>query len=270
MEGAGAREHLVQHRPEGEYVRAMIHRLAPHLLRRHVADGATHQQRTARRGSGRVVGVASEPTPFHLGQAEVQQLHAAVGGDEDVGRLDVAVADPFLVRGAEGLGNVDAVLERLAQRDRAAVDPLPQGGAFEQLGDDVRNRALGAHVEDGHDVGVVESARRPRLTRQALYVFGGRARRVYDLNRHVALEARVVSAVDLAHAPGSEPPQDLVGAEAITGREGDGGLRRAPASEIAQRGSGARCGAQRSFSVASPTAIPMETPTPNWVLPSRL
>ena len=37
-EGALAREHLVENGPEGEDVRAGIHRLAPHLLRRHVAE----------------------------------------------------------------------------------------------------------------------------------------------------------------------------------------------------------------------------------------
>ena len=54
--------------------------------------------------------------------------------------------------------------------------------------------------------------------RQALPVFGERRRQ--DLDRHLALEARVGGAVDLAHAALADLGEDLVGAEAGAGREG--------------------------------------------------
>ena len=43
-----------------------------------------------------------------------------------------------------------------------------------------------------------------------------------DLEGHVAAQARVARAVDLAHASGAERPQDLVDAEARAGRDGHG------------------------------------------------
>ena len=73
--------------------------LAPHLLRRHVAHRAHDRARLGaccRRlsaGAGRAVG--------QLGQAEVEDLHEAVAGEEDVLRLEIAVDDPLLVSGGE-------------------------------------------------------------------------------------------------------------------------------------------------------------------------
>ena len=43
------------------------------------------------------------------------------------------------------------------------------------------------------------------------------------LDRHLALEARVPGAVDLAHSPGAEGTEDLVVREGLTGGEGHGG-----------------------------------------------
>ena len=58
---------------------------------------------------------------------------------------------------------------------------------------------------------------------------------VDDLERDVAAQPRVAGAVDLAHASGPEPPDDLVGAEAIASREGDGNLRRLVSGLEAER-----------------------------------
>ena len=49
-EGQRPCRHLVQHRPEGEQIGARIQFLGPHLLRRHVSDGAER-----RAGAGQVL-----------------------------------------------------------------------------------------------------------------------------------------------------------------------------------------------------------------------
>ncbi len=91
-----ARQQLVQDRPQGVHVGRRPDRvlLAPGLLRRHVA----------RRAHGHAAygqpAVALQPS----GQAEIGDLGRAVGGEQDVGRLEVAVDDPALVSDVDGLG----------------------------------------------------------------------------------------------------------------------------------------------------------------------
>ena len=93
----------------------------------------------------------------------------------------------------------------LRARHRPPLEPRPQRLALQQLGDHVRAPVLAADVVDrpGCSDG---SARRPRAP-PARSAAGARGRREVwrqHLERHVALEARVASAVDLAHAPGAD------------------------------------------------------------------
>jgi hypothetical protein len=59
-------------------------------------------------------------------QAEIEQLGVAAIGHEDVRRLDVAVDDPFGVRGFERIGELHAELEDSIRRQRAASYELLQ------------------------------------------------------------------------------------------------------------------------------------------------
>ena len=71
--------------------------------------------------------------------------------------------DAAVVGGREALGDLQGVVDRLASRQRAAVDLVAQRLAFEQLRDDVGRAVLRADVVDGEDVRMVERARGPRL-----------------------------------------------------------------------------------------------------------
>ncbi len=153
-----------------------------------------------------------------LGEAEVEDLHAAVPGDEDVLGLEIPVDDPLLVRRREAVGDLQRVVDGLARRQARALQDVPQRFAFEQLLDDVRLAVVLADVEDGRDVGVVEGAGGLRLqleTAQAVGVGGEGGGE--DLDRDVAVQARVPGAVDLPHAAGADGGEDFVGAEAGAG-----------------------------------------------------
>ena len=127
----------------------MIGRHAAHLLGRHVADRAEHhaRQRVRRRqwlrGRQRRGAGDRRLRLRELGQAEVENLHPAVVGDEEVLRLEVPVDDPLLVRRRQPVRDLDGVLDRLADRQRAGGQTLAQRLAFEQLGDEVRRAVDG-------------------------------------------------------------------------------------------------------------------------------
>ena len=176
-----ARQHFVQHDAEGEDVRAMVSRKAAHLLRGHVADGAEDRVRrrcspstaspVARAGRGRV-GLRE------LGETEVEDFDALVGGDEDVFRLQVAMDDALVVRGGKPAGELHRVRESLADkkpracrvRNRPLVagrKPVAQRLALEQLRDDVRRAVVLADVVDIQNVRMVQRGRRARLLLEA-------------------------------------------------------------------------------------------------------
>ncbi len=172
-----------------------------------------------------------------LGEAEVEDLHPAVVGDEDVLGLQVPVDDPLLVRGGEAVDDLEGVVDRLARRELAAGEDGAEGLAFEELLDDVGRAVVLADVVDGGDVGVVEDAGGFGLLLEAAQAIGvGGEGGGEDLDRDVAAEARVLGAVDLPHAAGADGGEDLVGAEAGAGGEGHwvggilvaGGLEKSP------------------------------------------
>ena len=100
----GARQHLVEHDAEREDVGAVIDGLPAHLLGRHVAHRAEHRARAGQRprvGEQRRLGLDRRAGRGQLGEAEVEDLDAAVARHEDVLRLQVAVDDPLVVRGRQ-------------------------------------------------------------------------------------------------------------------------------------------------------------------------
>jgi hypothetical protein len=71
------------------------------------------------------------------------------------------------------------------------------------------------------DVGVIERGEQLRFASEAGEAVGiTRYRTEKNLDRHVAIKLRVVSAVDLAHSTGSKKGEDLVGTEARTRSKG--------------------------------------------------
>ena len=92
-------------------------------------------------------------------ETEVDNLGLAVGGDEDVVRLEVAVDDLALVRMLESVCDLDEGAEGLLRVDGAAglFEDFVPATPLDQLHDDVGHAGAAVGV-DLDDVGVVEPA----------------------------------------------------------------------------------------------------------------
>ncbi len=206
-EGPAAREHLEEHRPEAEDVGAGVHLLAPHLFGAHVARGAQHRALVG--DGGPLVGAGL------AGQAEVQDLQAAVLGDPEVAGRQVPVDDPLLVGGGEPLRHLDGQVGGLAGGKRSPGQTRLEGLAFQEFHHHEAHLAFGLEVVDAQDVGMVQGRDGlglPVEPRQGPGVPVQVARQ--DLDGHEAVQARVPGLVHLPHAPRAQGTDDFVRAQA--------------------------------------------------------
>ena len=229
-----AGHHLEQDRAKGEDVGAGIDLLAFQLLGRHVVQGAQHgakggERRAIVAGHGGAVrrhgGAVRRAAPDVARQAKIKQPRAGPG-QHDVARLQVPVHDAGAMRRGECLGNLHAELERLLDRQGAALQPLRQALAFQELHHQEqpgRAAAVGrqlAHVVERADVGMLETRDAARLPFEAIAPGGVRGHfGRQHLDGHGAIETRVGGAIDLAHAALANQAENLVRAKPGAGRE---------------------------------------------------
>ena len=126
---------------------------------------------------------------------------------------------PFM-GGGQATGDLEGVVHRLLLGDWPGVELSAQGLAFQELHDGECDFALRPEIEDGQDVGVGKGRDRLRLALKARQHVGiARERRRKNLDCDVSVELAVPRPVHLAHPTCTELRNDLVGAEAGTGRE---------------------------------------------------
>jgi hypothetical protein len=219
MEETLDREHLVHDDAEREDVTAAVEWLAEDLLGRHIGVFAFD-----RAGARARVGAAS------FCDAEVEQLHGAVGGDHDVRRRDVAVHDTeqaalFVARfvcGVKALAGLaddagdDAEIEHLSgfgelrhhARERYPVQVLhrdePRARELTERENvaDVLVDELGSEVrfvaEHGDEVLILREMRKDSLEHHQVFA---------------ALRGRRTREIDLCHAAGRDFREQLIAAE---------------------------------------------------------
>jgi hypothetical protein len=135
-----------------------------------------------------------------LGQAEVEDFGAAIFGDENIFRLQVAMDDSFFVRCGQSVRNLQRVVESLAYSNRAAAQTVPQSFSFEQFGDNVRRAFIRADVEDRQNVGMIQGRGGKGLLLEPAQAVGVQRKRLWqNLDGNFAFEAGVAGAVNLAH-----------------------------------------------------------------------
>ena len=147
-----------EQRPERVDVGAAVERMSLRLLGRDVVARPEHPPGLRQRGC--VVDARD---------AEVGQLGVAIGGQEHVVGLHVAMDDAALVGVGERRGHLHGDRERLGDRQAALQgDPLVQVASVDELADDERPPVGLAAVDDRDDPGVREQRERARLALEAV------------------------------------------------------------------------------------------------------
>jgi hypothetical protein len=174
-----------------------------------------------------IVGVIEELEPVRriaepgLGQAEVEDLHVAVGSQHDVGRLQVAVDDPVLVRRLQPVGDLAGDPHDLVRRHRPLLHAPAQVLPLHQLHHQEADPAFLLETVDRGDVGMLQAGQGPRLALEPGLALGiARELGRQDLDRHVAAELRVAGAEHLAHAALADLALDLVMQECLPDHAG--------------------------------------------------
>src|SRR5262249_25336481 len=131
-------------------------------------------------------------------------------GDEQVGRLDVAVDQAALAGVLQPAGRLADVVTRLPGPPRAGLLDYPaQVRPPDVLHGEVVGVAVLAGVVGHDDIRVGQLRRRPDLLVEALDGAGaGEVFLVDDLQGHQPVHAQVAGLVDDAHAPAAQLPQD--------------------------------------------------------------
>ena len=213
-----ARQHLVEHDAEGPDVRTLVDRPAARLLRAHVGRGAEDDSRRAHvprqrgRERGHVAAAgARRIAVVGLGEAEIEDLHAAVGSRLDVGGLEVAVHDAALVGVLEPRRDLPGDRQRLVHRQSAPRQPLREVLALDQLEREREDSVRLLEPVDRADPRMVERGEDLRLAAepgQALRLVGDLGRE--HLERDVAPELQVAGAEHLSHPARADRLEDLV------------------------------------------------------------
>ena len=159
--------------------------------------------------------------PDQLGEPEIEHLDRAVGADDHVGRLEVAVDDAARVRRDERVRDGDGNPERLVQPHPLAWNERIQALAADILHHDEVVPVGRLDLVNRDDVRVIEGGRRLRLLHETATAICVRHQvSGQDLDGHFAAQARVACAIHLAHAPSSDEGEDLVSAKSRTRRQG--------------------------------------------------
>ncbi len=149
-----------------------------------------------------------------LREAEVGDERSAAGVDEDVRGLEVAVEHAAPVRVVHGSRDEREEGDARARVPGEPREPILEGSARDELHAEPGPPLVLAELVDGHDPRVVEARGGGGFEPEALELGCARERRGQHLERDLAPELRVASAVDDPHAAAGDLREHLVLAHA--------------------------------------------------------
>ncbi len=170
-------------------------------------------------------GAAGQLIVERFGDAEVDNFGdrlAVVLGDKDVGRLDVAVEDAFVMGMLDGVADGQEQGEAVAEGEAAIGAVGGDGGTVDPLHDQEGPAALGAAgFEHGGDVGVVHHGQGLALDFKAGDPLAGVHAGLDEFESDVAAYGLLLlGVVDDAHAAAADFADELIGTDEGAGGEG--------------------------------------------------
>ena len=214
--GGAAGEHLVEDGAEGVDVAAGVHAAdVLDLLRGHVVGGAEDEIGLGGEGHGLD---ASGGEGF--GDAEVDDLgdRAAIDlGDEDVGGLEVAVDDAFLVGVLDAAADLPKEADAVLEGQLVGCAIVGDGRAAQQLHDEEGPTVWGhAGIEHGGDAGMLHGGEHAALLLEAGEDLAGVHAALEELEGDFALDGvRLLGTPDEAEAAFAELFYEAIGTELI-------------------------------------------------------
>ena len=112
-----------------------------------------------------------------FGEAEVEHLDVAAGGQLDVRGLQIAMDDPTIVRRLERFRDLACDAERLVGRHRSARDQVRHGRAIDELQDESHAAVAMLDAVNRPDVGMAQRGEQLCLALEPGEAVGGSARR---------------------------------------------------------------------------------------------
>ena len=223
VEWPPAGRHLEEDHAERVDVGTRIDGFATHLFGCHVRQRSGN---LARRLGGGLIDIGDRAR--QLRDAEIQHFRPALRRDDDIGRLEVAMDDAALVRFFESGGHVAGKRDDLSLGQRPGGDALGERRSRDVLHDEEVDPVGAVEVVNGGDVGVVQARQGLRFAAESPpRRFVAQHPRRQHLDGDVAVEVRVVRAVDLSHPAGAEALEDSI-------------VRERAADHFGGRGSAAR------------------------------
>ena len=198
--GENPGQELIQHDAQSEHVRRHRHAAAQDLLRRRVSR-RDHALADARERNLAFL-LAQE-----LGDAEIQELHLAIGRHQDVRGLQIAMNDQAAVRRVGGVAARSKEPKPILQRHVASAAVIGDRLSFHSLHHEVRPPVRGlATVEKPRDAGVLQARQDSPLARETAQNLNGVHAALDELHRDFLFKPSVgsLAEIDLAHSPAAE------------------------------------------------------------------
>ena len=162
-------------------------------LRRISRTGCRWRQRRAGRRAGR------------LRETEIENLDVPVGSDLDVGRFEVAVDDPALVRRLQAFSKLPRDPKDFVERQWTGRESLRQGRTFDEFEHERDDACALLQAVDCADVRMIQRGKRTSLLLEAGESVGILRKRVgQHLDGDGTMQLRIVPTIDLTHAAGAE------------------------------------------------------------------